>query len=60
MKLSHREMKGKPWIWEWKIPYLPMYNARPCIKRTPVLGLYFQKKKKAGKKNSGSGYEKIA
>ena len=28
------------------IPYLPVYNACLCIIRTPILGLYFQKKKK--------------
>ena len=32
-----------------------MYSARSCIIRTPILGLYFRKKK-----NSRSGYEKIA
>ena len=41
-----------------RLPYLPVCNAHPCIIRTPILGLYFQKKK-TRQKNSGSGYEKI-
>ena len=40
------------------LPYLPLYNARPCIIRTPILDCTLNKKKEA--ENRGSGYEKIA
>ena len=45
--------------WRSGLAYLPVYNARPCIICTPILGVYFQQKKKGRQKNSRSGYEKI-
>ena len=42
-----------------KLPYLPVYNARPCIMRTPILDCTLEKKKKEAE-NRGSGYERIA
>ena len=32
------------------IPYLPVYNARPCIMRTPILDCTLEKKKKGSRK----------
>ena len=32
------------------IPYLPVYNARPCIIRTPILDCTLKKKKKGSRK----------
>ena len=40
-----------------QLPYLPLYNARLCIIRTPILDGTLKKKKT---ENRGSGYEKIA
>ena len=31
------------------IPYLPVYNARPCIMRTPILDCTLEKKKRKQK-----------
>ena len=44
------------------IPYLPVYNACPCIIRTPILDCILKKKKKKKKEaeNRESGYKKIA
>ena len=41
-----------------ELPYLPVYNAHPCIIRTPILDCTLEKKKEA--ENRGSGYERTA
>ena len=43
----------------WVLPYLPLYNARPCIIHTPILDCALKKKKKEAE-NRGSGYAKLA
>ena len=40
------------------VPYLPVYNVRPCIIHTPILDCTLKKKKEA--ENRGSGYAKLA
>ena len=47
MKRNHTKLLPTTKI---QVPYLPMYNARPCIIRTPILDYALIKKKKKKQK----------
>ena len=44
----------------YRLPYLPVYNTRPCIINTPIFRLHLEKNKKKGRSKQRMSFRKTS